>query len=335
MSTIRIGLVGAGLIGRDHVLSLKRNKQVSLISVFDADAARAGKFAVEQGVAMARSLKELIAEHDLIWVCTPPFAHRATVLAACKAGKAVFCEKPLAHTVADARAIRAAVLKAKVPFFMGQSGRYSAFNLLLKTLVTKGVVGTPTRYWSIRHGFLDATKAPKWRLDDKTSGGVIVELGVHEVDYIGWMGGNWRSVAAAGSWATLNPGKYLDTVVATGRLKSGAIASLDLSWACGKYLWQRGVDGTEGAICFDDSALREVVLHQPGKKRKVFLTKETDWMDRTTGENLSLRDQARAVVTNLIDGKKPDVTIDDGYAAVIAALAIYRAAKNGKVEKAG
>ena len=71
----------------------------------------------------------------------------------------------------------------------------------------------------------------------------------------------------------------------------------------------------------------------PGKGRKIFLTKETDWMDRKTGENLSLRDQSRAVAATLIKGAKPTVTIEDGYAAVMTALAIYRAAKSGKVEK--
>ena len=330
MAKIRIGLVGAGLIGRDHVLSLKRNKLVSGISVFDADGARAAKLADEQGIATSASLKELLDSHDLIWVCTPPFAHRPTVEAAAKAGKAIFCEKPLAHTEADAKAIRAAVLKAKVPFFMGQSGRYSAFNILMKSLVDKGVVGKPTRYWSIRRGFLDPTKSPKWRLEDASSGGVIVELGVHEVDFIGWLGGAWKSVAAAGSWATLNPGKYLDAVVASGTMKSGAMASLDITWACARYLWQRGVDGTEGSLYFDDSALREVALHRPGKTPKVFLTKETDWMDRKTGENLSLRDQSRAVVNAVAKGTKPLVTIDDGFAAVTASLAIYNAAKSGK-----
>lgn len=330
MAKIRIGLVGAGLIGRDHVLSLKRNPQVAKLSVFDADQARAKKLADEQGISTADSLKTLIDESDLVWVCTPPFAHRPTVEAACKAGKAVFCEKPLAHNEADAKAIRAAVLKAKVPFFMGQSGRYSAFNILMKSLLDKGVVGKPTRYWSIRQGFLDPTKSPKWRLEDASSGGVIVELGVHEVDFIGWMGGPWKSVAAAGSWATLNPGKYLDAVVASGVMKNGAMASLDISWACARYLWQRGIDGTEGSLYFDDSALRQIALHRPGKTPKIFLTKETDWMDRKTGENLSLRDQSRAVVSACVKGAKPAVTLDDGFTAVMAAIAIYKAAQSGK-----
>jgi len=326
---VSVGIVGTGLIGRDHALSLARSAKVSTLRIFDADAARAAKVAGEVNAQTASSLKELIDQSDIVWICSPPFAHLPIVKAICKAGKPMFCEKPLAHSLADAKAIRAAVKKARVPLFMGHSGRYTGAFILMHKLVQQGVVGDPTLIWSHGTGYLDPKKSVAWRLQDKMSGGAIVELGVHEIDFINWIGGDWKSVAAIGSSHLVGP-KFQDTVNAIGTLKNGAHARIDLGWANPRYLWQRGIDGTDGGMIFDDSAFREIVLHRPGKKVRKWFTKDTDYMDRKTGENLSLRAQDADILNALIKGDKPPVDIDDGFAAVNVAFAIRESSKTGK-----
>src|SRR3712207_3325347 len=101
MPKLHLALVGAGLIGPDHVLTLRRHPLVGGISVFDAEAARAEKLAGEFGLKRAGSLDELVAGCDLVWICTPPFAHREPVEAAAAARKPIFCEKPLASSMDD------------------------------------------------------------------------------------------------------------------------------------------------------------------------------------------------------------------------------------------
>jgi predicted dehydrogenase len=199
----------------------------------------------------------------------------------------------------------------------------------MKNLVEDGVVGTPTMVWCTRLGWLDPKKAPAWRLDDSLSGGTIIELGVHEIDFLRWIGGDWESVYARGSSDILIPGKFQDTVSAVGTLASGAIARLDISWANPRYLWQRGVEGTEGSIFFDDSNVREVVLNRPNKKPKIY--KVGDWQNPATKENLSLRDQTIAVLKALAAGDDPPVAMEDGIAAVQAALAMRESARTGRV----
>lgn len=327
---ISIGIVGTGLIGRDHALSLVRFKDVGTVRIFDTDAARAAAVAQQVSATAAGSLNELIGASDIVWICSPPFAHKPVVAAACKAGKAIFCEKPLAHSVADARAIRDMVKKAGVPLFMGQSGRYTEAFITMQALVKRGVVGEPTLIWSNRFGYLDPKKSPPWRLDDSQSGGAITELGVHEIDFVNWVGGSWKSVAAIGSNKLVGP-QFLDAVSAVGTLKSGAKARINLSWSCARYLWQRGIEGTEGELFIDDSCFREIVLHRPGKELKKWITKATDWMDRTTGENLALRAQDQAFISAFKKGSAPPVNVDDGYAAVNVAAAMRESCKTGKV----
>lgn len=333
MQKFRIGVVGAGIIGHDHVNTLHRLGTTKQVSIFDQDTARAGQIADKFGATVADSLPALVEGSDIVWICTPPFARREAILAACKAQKPIFCEKPAALTAKDCTWVQAAVKKAGVPFFMGQSGRYSYFFQKMQELVAGGSIGQPTSIWSIRQGRLDPAKTPKWRLDDDLSGGILVELGVHEIDFMRWIGGDWQSVYARGSAACLLPGKFQDAVAAVGTLRSGVTTRLDISYSNPRYLWQRGVDGTEGSLFFDDSDVRHVHLHRPGQKVKSYKT--GDWQNPVTKENLSLREQNKAVLAALAAGAAPPVTLDDGIAAVRVALAMRESTHTGRVIAVG
>lgn len=327
VSKITVGIVGAGVIAREHAKSLTRIRAVGRLLVYDPVAERAGKLAGEfKGTACA-SLQVLCADSDLVWVCAPQFAHGEAVAEACAAGKAVFCEKPLAQNATELRRIERCVRHAGVPFFMGLSGRYNAVFAKLKELTAKGLVGTPTKVWSLRQGFVDPAARGAWCLDDALSGGAVVELGVHEIDFVRWVGGEFHSVCARSSSVTLAPGKCEDAVAGIGELESGAVASVDVSWSNARYVWQRGIVGTEGSLFFDDSNFPSVILHRPGKDPRVFKT--ANWIYEPTGESESFRNQARAVMKALAEGTAPPVTLEDGVRAVEVALAMRRAAKSG------
>ena len=328
MARTHVGLIGAGTIARDHAKCLRLNRNVGRLSVFDVDRARAAGLAKDFDAEARSSQADLIDVCGIVWVCTPPALHRSAVAAAVKAGKPVFCEKPLAHTLADARAIARLAAKADVPCFMGQSGRYNKVFDRIRSLAADGTIGKPTLVWSARTGYLDAKQHPAWRLDDESSGGVIVELGVHEIDFIRWVGGDWRTVAATASAKTLRPGRYHDTFSAVGRLSSGANAQMVVSFAHPRYLWQRGVLGTEGELLFDDSRFPEILLSRPGRKPRVI--KSDDWVHPDTGENMAFRDQAAAVLKALARGGRPPVSFAEGLAAVEVAIAARQSAKTGR-----
>lgn len=334
MSKLHIGIVGTGFIAEDHAKSLNLLRDVAGLSVFDTNAARAEAYAKKYNAALVPTLAKLIAGCDLVWICTPPFAHKAAVLQACKAGKAIFCEKPLAHNAADAKVIRDAVRKAGVPFFMGHSGRYTQAFVKMKQLVDKGAIGEPLHIWSTRLGFVDPKTCPPWRLTDARSGGLAVELGIHEVDFVRWLGGDVKSFSAVGHSKILNPGKYIDQIVGVALLRSGITARLDLSWANPRYLWQRGIDGTKASLMFDDSNFNQVLQLQPGKPAKIHTVKPDGWRDLKTDENVAFRDQAKDVINALTKGTPAPVTLDDGYAGALAAIALQKAAKTGKTQNA-
>ena len=331
-SKINVGIVGAGLIGKDHANSIHRLPTVGSVTIFDADTARAKAVAEPWNLKIASSVDELIKTSDIVWIATPPFAHKQLVQAAAAAKKAIFCEKPLAHTLEDATAIRNAVREAKVPLFMGQSGRYTTGFMIMKKILDRGDIGKPNFIFSTRLGYLDPKMHPAWRTDDEKSGGMIVELGVHEIDYVHWFCGPYKSLAALGSCNTSAGEKFQDSITSIGTLKSGVQARVEVSWSDARYLWERGIRGDQGSIYINDSNFVNIQVHRPGKEVELVNTGETDWMDRKTLENLTLRVQDAAVIDALIAGKPPAVTVDDGHAAVEIAMLMRKAAKSGKVE---
>jgi predicted dehydrogenase len=329
MTKFRIGIVGAGLIAREHCLSLSRLPQVEKLLFFDADSSRAAKLASEFNGTSTPSLRELTQQSDIVWICTPPFARREALEVACEMQRPIFCEKPLAIARNELLWMQRLISDANVPFFMGQSNRYGAYFQKMHELAQGGEVGEITSIWSARQGYLDIASTPPWRMDDSKSGGTVVELGIHEIDFARWVGGEWHSVYARGSSQTLVPGQFQDTVAAIGALQSGATMRLDLSWANPRYLWQRGVEGTEGSLFFDDSRIWQIELHRPQHEPEIFQV--GDWQDKTTGENLSLRKQAKAVLQALADGRTPPVSLQDGAAAAEIALAIRYSIQSGTV----
>lgn len=329
MSQLHVGIVGAGLIARDHANALHREPACDSITFYDIQAESAASAAAACGARTAPSIDALVAACDVVWICTPPFARRDAIAAACAAGKPIFCEKPLGLTAAELDWVGRQVTDAGVPFFMGQSGRYSDFFVVLQRLVAAGAIGAVTHAWSTRLGYLSPEGQPAWRFDDQRGGGVLVELGVHELDFIRWVAGDFASVSAVTPPAILRPGQFQDSLQGVGRMRGGASASLSVSWSSPRYLWQRGVDGSEGSLFFDDSNCRQVQLLRPGREPE--LHPAGDWIDRDTRVNLSLRDQSRDILARLLDGRPPAVTLADGAAAVRAALAMRQAAAENRV----
>ncbi len=328
-TNFRIGIVGAGLIARDHALSLSLLPGVSELIFFDAQAERATQLAQEFDGSTASSANELAHNCDIVWICTPPFARRDAIAAATGAGKPIFCEKPLALNVEELNFVRQNLGASDAPFFMGQSSRYLAASQKIKALADGGAIGKLTEIWSSRLGWLDPAVTPPWRLEDERGGGVVIELGIHEIDFVNWIGGAWHSLYARVASQIVAPGKFQEAAFVLGTLENGATARLNLSWASPRYLWQRGVEGTSGSLFFDDSDVRRVELHRPEKDVEIFTVE--DWKDEATGENISLREQAKEVLETLKNGAAPLVSLREGEAALQVALAIQESARLNKI----
>lgn len=144
MKRLGMGLVGAGIMGRRMMAGVQGHARWHLASVWDPDvAALQSATQAAPGATRAAGLDALAADPavDLVYVASPPAFHRAGVAAALAARKPVLCEKPLAHTVADAQALRDQVVAAGLPFAVHfPFGRSPAANRLIQ-LAHSGALG--------------------------------------------------------------------------------------------------------------------------------------------------------------------------------------------------
>lgn len=137
-----VGVVGAGIMGRRMMAALQQHAGFEVAALWDPHTAAAEQ-ALPAGARLAPSLQALAQDPavQLVYVASPPAAHLEGVLAAVAARKPVLCEKPLAHTVAQAQALRDAVAAAALPFAVNFPFARSPAALRLVDLVASGALG--------------------------------------------------------------------------------------------------------------------------------------------------------------------------------------------------
>ncbi len=201
MQQLRIGLVGAGFIGGTHSIMLRQiadalgEERVRLEAVADPDPEARRRFA--EHFRYARTFADddsLLREADIntLFVCTPTRHHAALVEKAAARGLHLFCEKPLAMSLAEARRMAAQVSAAGIHTQIGLVLRYSAVYTHMDHLIRRPEMGTPMavvfrddQCFPIR-GVHNST----WRADRSlTAGGTMIEHGVHDIDLMTWMFG--------------------------------------------------------------------------------------------------------------------------------------------------
>jgi predicted dehydrogenase len=224
---VRIGLIGAGAIARRHVSVLSALDGVELAAVCDSDLGRAESIAA--GAAAFGSWRELL-EHplDAVFVCTPPAAHAEPAIAAMRRGLAVYLEKPLARAAADGEAIVAAWREGGGVCAVGYQWR----SLALLGRVRDELVGAaPGMLISRSVGPTEPGRAASWFGDPAASGGILFELGSHDIDLQQALAGPAESVQAlSGRGLGAGGGALDDAVAVLVRYEDGGVGVISVAW---------------------------------------------------------------------------------------------------------
>jgi predicted dehydrogenase len=224
---VRIGLIGAGAIARRHVGVLSTLEGVELAAVCDSDLARARSLAA--GAAAYGSWQELL-EHplDAVFVCTPPAAHAQPATAALRQGLAVYMEKPLARAGDDGEAIVAAWRESGGVCAVGYQWR----SLALIGRVRDELAGAaPGMLISRSVGPTEPGRAASWFGDPAASGGILFELGSHDIDLQQALAGPASSVQAlSGRGLGAGGGALDDAVAVLVRYAGGGLGVISVAW---------------------------------------------------------------------------------------------------------
>ncbi len=233
---LRIGFIGTGFIATAHSKRLKAAHPDLMVrgNIFDHDHQRAEQFSKVSGHTIARSAEEVIDTSDAIFVTTWTSEHRSLVEQIVGAGKAVFCEKPLATNLADATAMTETV-EAGGQAIISQAGlilRHSPLWALANQVVNDTAAGRLMAVVFRDDQFipLQGHYASTWRSDpEKAGAGTLLEHSVHDIDLIRWVGGDITTVNCTTSNFHGHPG-IEDIATLNLKMASGAQVSLTSVW---------------------------------------------------------------------------------------------------------
>ncbi|AZI45050.1 gfo/Idh/MocA family oxidoreductase (plasmid) [Deinococcus psychrotolerans] len=254
--TLRVGLIGAGLMGQTHAEAWKRVPGALVANLaLDGHAKALGE---RYGLKGYDTLQDLLAAVDVVDLCTPTPTHRELTLAAAEAGCHVICEKPAALSVADAIEMQRSCEANGVRLFVAHVLRFFPQYRAVKARFERGDFGAP-RVLRLSRVSTPPTVG-SWLLDEEKSGGVPMDLMVHDLDYARWIAGDVERVYAV---QTQQAGKVM--VQATLSHSGGAISLVEAGWAAPEGVFRTALDvaGTLGTAEWNSDAPAPLRRHGP------------------------------------------------------------------------
>jgi len=246
---LHIGLIGAGAIGRHLAWQLRPLSEARLAGVYDIDPTLAHHAAEELETTAYTTLDAFLEAPDIAAyiLATPPHTHYALGIEVLRRGKHLFCEKPLALTVSHCDALLQAAQRAGVQLMAGQVLRLFPLFWQSKQWLQEGVIGKPLAINLQRRGYEISLFREGWRASPELSGGLLLEMNVHELDYLRWLLGDYTVVAAQGSQPYPEP-DFTQHWQATLRFENGVIGTVECSIVdtLGGYVVR--IVGTEGTL---------------------------------------------------------------------------------------
>jgi predicted dehydrogenase len=201
MTTLTLGIVGTGFGARVHVPAFRSIPAVEVTAIAGQDRHRAAQAAQAQGIPTVHGSWEALIDDEkvsAVVVAVPPLFHHDMVMRALRAGKHVLCEKPFGLDADQAAQMLDLSREAGTVCMVDYLFRMAPERMRLKELLDVGAIGRILRVtveWTVR-GRAAGNSAWSWQFDPSRGGGVLFAFGAHVVDYLQWLVGSVRTVAA-------------------------------------------------------------------------------------------------------------------------------------------
>jgi myo-inositol 2-dehydrogenase / D-chiro-inositol 1-dehydrogenase len=227
---LQAGIIGAGYIGEYHARGYACLPDVRLAVVVDPDLSKARKLAELYQAEVFADLESLIASNvDLVSICTPTPSHMQIANALMRAGKHVLCEKPIARTLEQAQSMIDTAQQSGVKFMVAHVSRYEVDHRKAREILERGEIGDLRMAFHAITSTYPGWSVQDWLGDEKKSGGPIVDLAIHSVDYMLWLFKSpVRRVYAIGSQKETARNHY---VLASLQFANGGLGLVETSWA--------------------------------------------------------------------------------------------------------
>jgi len=330
--TVRVGLVGVGRMGSVLARHLVNGvPEASLVAIADLDRAKAQALASQNGAAAVYvDPLELFERRDIeaVLIVTPTDTHPALVAAAAAAGKHVFVEKPLALTLDGCERAISAAAAAGVKLQVGFMRRFDPAYREAKGKIEQGAIGRPTLFKSINR---DPVRTSLEFARRESSGGLIMDLGIHDFDLARWlMGSEVARVSSEGgclAYPELAEAGDIDNAVVNLRFQDGAVGNVDLSRnAVYGFDSRTEVLGTSGAV---------VVGRQRESDLMLLYAKGAGGPTRPGRFDQAYLEEIRHFIDCVAHDRPPSVTGSEARLATAIGIAATRSLDQGRPVELG
>jgi 1,5-anhydro-D-fructose reductase (1,5-anhydro-D-mannitol-forming) len=324
---LRWGVIGASTIASGHMIGAMRTNGGEVVAVLSSDASRGQNYAEAHGIP--RSTTDLTAlvespDIDAVYISTTNELHRDQVFAAAAASKHVMCEKPLALTLADARAMVAECARRGVVMGTNHHLRNAATHRAMRDAIADGRIGRP-HFARVFHAVYLPPHLQGWRIKRPgAGGGVILDITVHDADTLRFvLGEEPESVSAMVSRAGMGEAGLEDGVMGVIRFAGGVLAQFHDAFTTRYATTGFEVHGDKGSLVATDC------MTQQPKGEVVLRTADGTVPLSLMHENLYAR-SIRLFQDAAAGAGAPAATGEDGVRSLALALAAIEAAKAGR-----
>ena len=321
-ATVRIGVIGVGRIGSMHTDLLSRQVPGAVVAgVYDAvpAAARAA------GPPAFSELGALFDEVDAVAICSTTETHADLIIAAARAGKAIFCEKPISLDLAEVDRALAAVAEAGVPFQIGFNRRFDPAHAAVRDAVARGDVGEPQL---VRISSRDPEPPPMAYV--RVSGGIFLDMTIHDFDMARFVTGSEVVEVFARGAVRIDPAfaaeDDVDTALITLVHENGCLTAIDNSRRAVYGFDQRvEVFGSRGMAASENPYAHSAIVRTADGTRASRLPHF--FLDRYVPSYLREWD---AFVRAVRAGAAPEVGPADARAPLVIGLAAWESLREGR-----
>ena len=321
---VRMGVIGAGgIVQWAHLPNLKLlYDRVEVRVVFSRSIERAREVAIKFGVPEATDEWRYIISRgdiDAVLIATPNYTHKDIAVEAARAGKHIFLEKPIALSVRDGLEIVREAERAGVKLMIGHCLRFWPEYVKVREAVISNAIGEPRIVRAYR-----LSSFPTWagwhRFKD-LSGGVVIDLMIHDLDFLRWCLGEVDEVFGYTAKFSETSIDNMDHAMSILRFKGGAIAYVEASWSFSRsfpFTTYLEVAGTKGLLTIDNRSTWTVSVFRDNTQESLAP------MDRS-----AYFSELKSFIEWIQSGVKPPIEPMDAVEAIRIALAVYKSSEKG------
>lgn len=319
---LRVGIVGAGFMGILHAAGWAKTP-ACLAAMYSNYPEKVRQLAHECGTEAVDSLEALIDTVDIVDICTPTPLHHEMVLQAAAAGKHIVCEKPLARTVEQAEDMIAACSKAGVKLLVAHVVRFFPEYAQAKAIVDRGEIGQVGVVRLRRVSSVPTWTQDNWLMDVEKSGGMMLDLMIHDFDYARWVAGEVESVFARNT----RPAGQRDYALVILRHRNGALSHVEGGWAYPPGMFRTALEiaGAGGLIEHPSGSSTPLQIHLAQTEG----TKASGVPSSPLIEDPYVT-EIKHFYEVIANNAQPRVTAADGLAALRIALAAIESSRTGQ-----